>query len=84
MDNVSIFHSEVIKAFKEKKLVAAMFLDIKAAYNEVIPNILVDKLKRLGLSGNILFFICNLVSFRHLFFTYGSLVESLYTYRGVI
>uniref|UniRef100_A0A1B6C2K7 Uncharacterized protein n=1 Tax=Clastoptera arizonana TaxID=38151 RepID=A0A1B6C2K7_9HEMI len=82
-DNISIFHSEIIKAFKERKVTAAMFIDIKGAYNEVIPNILIEKLKRIGLSGNILFFIYKLVSYRHLFFRYGDLNISYCTYRGV-
>ncbi|XP_026475555.1 uncharacterized protein LOC113380589, partial [Ctenocephalides felis] len=44
MDNLSIFISDIYLAFSKNTYVVALFSDIKGAYDNVIPNILMDKL----------------------------------------
>ncbi|XP_026475063.1 uncharacterized protein LOC113378715 [Ctenocephalides felis] len=53
MDNLSIFISDIYLAFSKNTYVVALFSDIKGAYDNVIPNILMDKLlKKIVLEMN--------------------------------
>jgi hypothetical protein len=70
---------EVLKAFEERNMGAALFLDIKSAYDNVCNDILVDRLKEIGLPGNLLVFISNLTSERELFIRYAELQYSGWT-----
>jgi hypothetical protein len=45
-------------------MIAGLFLDIESAYDKVYINILVDRLKEIGLPGNLLAFNFNLTSQR--------------------
>lgn len=83
VDNLSILHSEIVKAFNEDKVVAAVFIDIIGACNEVLPDILIGILKDLGVSECLLSFVYEAVSSRQLFFSYGNLHQCLWTFRGV-
>jgi hypothetical protein len=42
-DNLSIWHGVVIYAFIKDKGTIATFLDVKSAYNSVLPDILDEK-----------------------------------------
>ncbi|CAD6216508.1 GSCOCG00011347001-RA-CDS [Cotesia congregata] len=65
-DNLTLLCADVLKSFKSGEATAAMFLDIKAAYDNVLPDVLLFKLKRLGFPMNTLAFVYNLVSERSL------------------
>jgi hypothetical protein len=58
--------TEMIKAFEEWNTVSALFLDIKSAYDNIHCSTLMDRFKAVGLSGNLLAFIFNLVTLREL------------------
>ena len=83
LDNVAILHTDILKVFKKvKSTLIAIFLDIKGAYNYVLPDILIEKLKKLGVSRKMLAFIYNLISSRQLYIRYGD--ECIWTFHGVI
>jgi hypothetical protein len=52
-----MFTLDDLKAFEERNMGAALFLDIKSAYD---IHILVDRIKETGLPDNLLVFILNL------------------------
>lgn len=82
-DNLAILHTDIVKAFNEDKVVAAVFIDVIGAYNEVLPDILIGILKDLGVSECLLSFIHATVASRQLFFSFGNFHDCLWTYRGV-
>ena len=82
-DNISILHSDIIQGFNENKVTTTVFLGIKGAYNEVRPNILIDKLEKIGLYKCMLKFIYKLIFLRHLYIRYGEIDEYCRTYRDV-
>lgn len=82
-DNLATLLSDIVKAFNEDKVVAAVFLDIIGAYNEVLPDILIYKLIDLGIPECLLSFIYKMVSSRHLTFKFGNIHECHWTFRGV-
>jgi hypothetical protein len=59
------------KTFEEWNTVSALFLDIKSAYDNVHCGTLLDKLKAVDFSENLLAFFFNLVSSRELEANYG-------------
>jgi hypothetical protein len=63
-ENLVILTTDVIKAFEERNTVSALFLDIKSAYDNVHCDTLMDRLRTVGFSGNLLAFFFNLVSSR--------------------
>lgn len=63
-DNIAILYSNIIKAFKLHKPVSALFLDIQAAYDNVLPDILVTSLKKLGMFPRSLKFIYHIIASR--------------------
>lgn len=76
-DNIAILYTNIIKAFKSRKSVTALFLDIQAAYDNVLPNILINKLMKLGIPPKSLCFINHIVASRQLFCRYGDVDEVL-------
>ena len=68
VDNLSILTSEIQKGFFKKRPLSALFLDIKGAYDNVIPEILIDDLIELGLPACIIYFIKNLICERKVTF----------------
>lgn len=83
MNNLSILTTDIHNSFFKKKMVGAIFLDIKGAYDNVVPELLVDDLIDLGLPRNIIFFIKNLVSERELVFVNYTEAISKKTYKGL-
>lgn len=61
MDNFTILVSDIYSAFYERKSVLAVFLDISSAYDNVIPEILVKKLKGLGIHSSLVNCIWQLI-----------------------
>ncbi|CAD6235251.1 GSCOCG00007873001-RA-CDS [Cotesia congregata] len=82
-DNLTLLCVDVLKSFKSGEATAAMFLDIKAAYDNVLPDVLLFKLKRLGFPMNTLAFVYNLVSERSLRFQFGEIDETYTAFRGL-
>jgi hypothetical protein len=68
--------------FEEWNRKSALFLDIRNVYN-VQCCTLMDRLKAVGFSGNLLAFIFSLVSARELEANYGWLVLKEWTYKGL-
>ena len=66
MDNLSIFVSDIRLAFSDNKSIIACFLDINAAYDNVIISILKEKLIRFKVPVMLTNFIINILSERFL------------------
>jgi hypothetical protein len=75
--------TEKMKAFEGRNTVSALFLNIKSSYDSVRYRTLMNRLKAVGFSGNLLAFICNLVFSRELETNYGWLDLKDWTYKGL-
>lgn len=64
MDNISTLYLDILSAFKHNAAMLAVFLDTESAYDNVLSDILIEKLTYLSFPSNILAFIFNLVSSR--------------------
>jgi hypothetical protein len=42
LDSLSLLYSDIVNAFDNNKIVGAVFLDIRAAYDNVLTNILIE------------------------------------------
>ncbi|KAL6420933.1 hypothetical protein ACFW04_013612 [Cataglyphis niger] len=49
IDNIAILYFNIIKTFKMQKSLSALFLDIQAAYDNVLSDILINNLMKLGI-----------------------------------
>ena len=67
-DNLGILSSDLHLSLATNRITAALFLDVSAAYDNVIPSILVQDLLHLGLPPKICKFIHNLTSERYISF----------------
>jgi len=67
-DSLALLVTEIGKQFYKKSHLAALFLDIKGVYDNVLPEVLINKLIELKIPNSIIFFIYNLVSERHVHF----------------
>jgi hypothetical protein len=72
-----------MKVFGEQNTLSALYLNIKSAYDNVHCSTLMDRLKAVGFSGNLLASIFNLVSTRKLERNYGWLDPKDWTYKGL-
>lgn len=57
-------YTKIIKDFQDDKAVSAAFLDVQSAYDNVLADVLLDKVVQLGISLLTVKFICSLVSKR--------------------
>jgi len=63
----------------------AAFLDIKGAFDNVIPNILIQDLEDIGVPACVRMFIYNLISSRSLHFVVeGNKTDPLQSYKGTL
>jgi len=53
IDNLVILSSDVHKGFINNSSTIAIFLDIKGAFDNVIPNILIKELGKIGISAHV-------------------------------
>lgn len=67
-DNLSILVSDVQKNFYQKDVVTSLFLDVKGAYNDVVPEILVNDLIELSIPRKMVTFISQLILERKVLF----------------
>ncbi|KAL6430608.1 hypothetical protein ACFW04_006896 [Cataglyphis niger] len=63
-DNLSILASNVFLGFLQDRVTTTVFIDIKAAFDNVLPYILIEDLKNLKLPPKTIKFIENLISAR--------------------
>ncbi|XP_020296949.1 uncharacterized protein LOC109861632 [Pseudomyrmex gracilis] len=73
VDNLTLLYGEILGAFQEDSAVAAAFLDIQGAYDNVLSDILLNNLLLLGVPQRTQKFIWHLTSSRQLFFRFGEL-----------
>ena len=83
IDNLSLLHVEIIKASNRDAASPTVFLDIKSAYDNVLADVSIEKLKLVGFSSNLLAFVHNLVSARSLSFKFGDIEEVRWAHRGL-
>lgn len=83
IDSLALLLSEIQRQFYKRQNVVALFLDIKGAYDNVIPEIVIEDLVTLGIPNNLIKFIYNLISERNITFTNypGNITRT--TYRGL-
>ena len=67
-DNLTVLSAEICLASAANKFTACLFLDISAAYDNVIPNILLHDMLQLGIPKRICIFVSNLTIKRKIFF----------------
>lgn len=83
MDNLSILHAENISAVENHESSGIVFLDIVGAFDNVLCDILLQKLLQIGLSSNVLSFIANITYKRQVYCRYGSIDEVFLAYKGL-
>jgi len=82
-DSLVIFSCDVHKGFACNSSTIEAFLDIKGAFDNVIPNILIQELESIGIPARIRIFIHNLISDRSLHFVVeGEKFGPFYSYKG--
>lgn len=82
-DNLALLSTSIEKALLEGVHVSSLFLDIKSAYDNVLVDVLIERLKGIGLPNGILTFIYNLCSERNLHRRYGPIDEVCKCVRGL-
>ena len=75
---VSIFHSEILKAFKNKKILSAVFFDLTKAYDTTWRHGLLLSLHDHGLRGNLPLFITNFLTDRYFRVKVGNYISQNY------
>lgn len=81
IDNLSILYVKILKSFQEDSAVSAAFLDIQAAFDNVLADILVGKMVKLGISPETCRFIYNLVLARQVTCRCGEDEEVFWLYK---
>ncbi|XP_043267665.1 uncharacterized protein [Venturia canescens] len=66
VDNLAILRAKIDNEFVRKNHLVSVFLDVKGAYDNVLADILINRLKDLKIPVNLLNFIYNLVCERNL------------------
>lgn len=83
IDNLAILQSNILLSFKKNQTLLASFLDIKGAYDNVIPDILFQKLVKRGIPPNIFAFVRNSIYQRQVHCRYEDIDEILWAYKGL-
>jgi len=83
IDNLVILSSDVHKGFINNSSTIGIFLDIKDAFDNVIPNILIKELGKIGIPAHVRRFIQNLICERHLHFVLdGNLSGPFFSFKS--
>jgi len=83
LDGLAVLFSDIHRGFDKEKIRDAAFLDIKGAFDNVIPNILIQNLRDIGIPAHLRRFIYNLVSERQVFFVAdGALTGPFFSHKG--
>jgi len=84
IDSLVILSCDIHKGFVNSSSTLAAFLDIKSAFDNVIPNILIRELENIGIPARVRMFILNLISIRSLHFIVdGNQIGPFHSYKGV-
>jgi len=84
IDSLVILSCDIHHGFVNNSVTIAAFLDIKSAFDNVIPNILIQDLENIGIPAKIRKFVLNLTSTRTLYFIVdGNKIGPFYSYKGV-
>lgn len=83
MDNLMILYTDVQASFLNKKNVPAAFLDIKSAYDHVLPDVLINILDDMRLPILLKTFIYNSISCRRVSCRYQDIDECRMASRGL-
>ena len=67
-DNLAVLSTEVWTGFASMEVTAGLFLDLKGAFPSVIPQLLMEDLKNLGVSKSIAKFTYSSTSCKNMFF----------------
>ena len=81
-DNLTVLTLEIDNAFKNKSQVLTAFLDVSGAFNNVLPDILLKKLAKIGVSTKFLKFIKSLIHERFIY-TSDNMINPRTVYKGV-
>jgi len=68
LDNLVVLFSDIHTGFINDSSTVGAFLDIKGAFDNVVPNILIQDLRNIGIPVRIRKFILNLICERQMFF----------------
>jgi hypothetical protein len=82
-NNLSIQYGETINASAKDNRTTAAFLDVKVAYDNILLDILDEKLKNVGVPPNLQTLVWNMGSNRPFHFRYGALDVIRITHRGL-
>lgn len=83
IDNLFILHTAISNDSKNKKAIPAVFLDIQSAFDNVLPNILLEKLFILKFPPNCCNFIYNLITHRRITCRQSSIDGTFIAHRGL-
>lgn len=73
LDNLAILSSDVLTNWHKSKITGAVFLDIQGVYDNVVCDIIIQKLKLINLPNLYTYFIYNLISRREVQFRYNEI-----------
>jgi len=83
-DCLSLINLEIYKSFLSRERLGALFLDIRAAYDNVIPSILLETIDNLKIPIGYKKFIGNILNLRHIeIYESGFLQGKRTLYRGL-
>lgn len=82
-DNLGILATEIYNGFVSRQQTVCLFLDIREAFDNVIPNILISNLVGIGLSPKICWFIYQLIHYRDIQFVNREISSHLASYKDV-
>ncbi|XP_058821163.1 probable RNA-directed DNA polymerase from transposon X-element isoform X1 [Topomyia yanbarensis] len=82
-DCLALLSSEIQLAYAKKEQMASVFLDIKGAFDSVSIDVLSEKLHQCGLSPILNNYLYNLLSEKHMHFSYGDLATLRTSYMGL-
>ncbi|XP_018399565.1 PREDICTED: RNA-directed DNA polymerase from mobile element jockey-like [Cyphomyrmex costatus] len=83
IDSLAALISDIHKQFYRKEHLAAVFIDIKGAYDNVNPEIMLNYLLELKMPRSFIIFIHNLISERNIHFINIPGDISRYTFKGL-
>ena len=66
LDNISVLTTDIRLSFKRSEFLVAVFLDVQAAYDNVIIPLLRNSLLNLGVPDKLSLFICNILKDRRI------------------
>lgn len=84
-DNLSLLSIEICTGLALAQYTPCIFIDVKGAFDNLLPELLLDALRQLNILERLCKFIYNNTSFRILhFLVNNSLAEPYFTYKGVL